>query len=43
MLLEGADVRITGGYVDWKPDLKLPTECAAKPAIFEVNPFTPLR
>jgi hypothetical protein len=42
VLLEGADVRISGGYVRWKPGLKLPKDCVADSAIFEVNPFTPV-
>ncbi|MBT2233761.1 hypothetical protein [Nonomuraea sp. NEAU-A123] len=48
ILLEGAEVKIAGGYVDWNnstpPGLKVPSECvgdAADSAIFEVNPFTP--
>ncbi|MEV0348913.1 hypothetical protein AB0H88_24315 [Nonomuraea sp. NPDC050680] len=42
VLLEGTDVRISGGYVDRKPGLKLPKDCVADSAIFEVNPFTPV-
>ncbi|MFI7636069.1 hypothetical protein [Nonomuraea sp. NPDC049400] len=49
ILLEDAEVKIAGGYVDWKastpPGLELPNNCIADvagSAIFEVNPFTPV-
>ncbi|WP_162795841.1 hypothetical protein [Nonomuraea lactucae] len=48
-LLEGAAVRIVGGFVDWKAHppagLKVPDACVADPAsadIFEVSPVDPV-
>lgn len=41
-LLEGAEVRIAGGYVDWKAHppagITFPDACIVGPAIFKVSP-----